>query len=147
MPDHSCSAPLFGSFGDGWASFFVTDPRCRITQISRQRRWATAPIVRLCPRQIHSQETGWRLWALLRIAATGWLSSCASETVSSPMGPRDSGAPFRRGPDAASLLRIFDRLRQYTNDVSSEFTSFMERYTVVRTQRYSLSTRRKRYST
>ena len=25
MPDHCCSAPLFGSFGDGWASFFVTD--------------------------------------------------------------------------------------------------------------------------
>ena len=25
MPDHSCSAPLLQSFGDGWAPFFVTD--------------------------------------------------------------------------------------------------------------------------
>jgi hypothetical protein len=25
LPNHSCSAPLLGLFGDGWAAFFVTD--------------------------------------------------------------------------------------------------------------------------
>jgi hypothetical protein len=45
LPDHSRSACSFQPFACGLARFLIVDPRRKIIQISRQSRWAIAPMV------------------------------------------------------------------------------------------------------
>ncbi len=52
LADHSCRAPLFRLFGDGWAPFVVADaPMQDQPDQGRHCRWAMAPMAWLCPRR------------------------------------------------------------------------------------------------